>query len=300
MELLQLNYFLELAKHLHVSQTAALLNISQPALSATINKLEKDLGVELFLRKGRNIILSPYGEAFKEYVEDAFLLLENGKKVIKDMKNSDNLTLNLGILSPYIWNELTDKFCNIYPDIRLNIHSIEENNYLENIVSGKIDFYLGGINQIKKSFMHKIDYIALYEDDMAILVNKSHPFASRKEITLSECSKENFIGLNPNTSLQQFIDMLWEKAGFTPKTIMTCDYTLRDLMVSKNYGVCITTMRSAKKCNLEEVTFLKIKNPAEKRKLGLVWRRNDKAFSSPMKKFYDVVTDFYNVENDDI
>lgn len=71
-------------------------------------------------------------------------------------------------------------------------------------------------------------------------------------------------------------------------------------MVSKNYGVCITTMRSAKKCNLSDVTFLKIKNPAEKRKLGLVWRRNNKAISSPMKKFYDVVTKFYNIDNKDL
>lgn len=299
MEFLQLSYFLELAKHQHVSHTADLLNISQPALSATINKLEKDLGVELFLRKGRNIILSPYGEVFKEYVEDAFSLLENGKQIIKEMKSSDNLTLNLGILSPYIWNEITDKFCSVYPDIRLNIHSAEENNYLGNITSGKIDFYLGGINQIEKNFMTKIDYITLYEDDMAVLINKSHPFASRKEITLSECRNENFISLNPDTSLQKFIDILWEKAGITPKTIMTCDYTLRDLMVSKNYGVCITTMRSAKKCNLEEVTYLKIKNPAEKRKLGLVWKRNVKEFSSPMKKFYDMVTDFYNARKSD-
>ena len=53
MELLQLKYFLLLCESQHVSKTAEKLNISQPSLSSTIKKLEKELGVPLFVRKGR-------------------------------------------------------------------------------------------------------------------------------------------------------------------------------------------------------------------------------------------------------
>lgn len=293
MDILQLHYFLELAKHQHVSHTADLLHISQPALSATIKKLEKDMGTELFLRKGRNIVLSPYGEVFKGYVEDAFSSLENGRQAIARMKNADNLILNLGILSPYMWNELTGRFHNAHPEIQVHIYSMEESNYYESIMSGETDFYIGSINRIEKNIIQKIEYITLYEDDMVILMNKSHPFAGRKEITLPECRNESFISLNSNTSLQQFIDRLWKKAGITPKTIMTCDYTLRDLMVAKNYGISITTMRSAKECNLADVTFCKIVKPAEKRKLALLWRRTDKPFTPPMQKFYDTALKIY-------
>lgn len=301
MDFLQLHYFLELAKHQHVSYTADLLHISQPALSATIRKLEKDLETELFLRKGRNIVLSPYGEVFREYVEDAFSSLENGRQAITRMKNADAHTLNLGILSPYMWNELTESFHNAYPEIKVHITSAEEDNYSESIISGETDFYLGSINGIEKNIRPQIEYTTLYEDDMVILMNTSHPFAGRKEITLSECGNESFISLNPNTSLQQFTDLLWEKSGITPKTIMTCDYTLRDLMVSKNYGISITTMRSAKECSLPDVCFCKIIKPADKRKLGLVWRKNDKPFTSAMQKFYDLAIKMYNCsENDKI
>ena len=55
MELLQLKYFLMLARTEHVSKTAAALHISQPSLSSTIKKLENELGVPLFIRQGRNI-----------------------------------------------------------------------------------------------------------------------------------------------------------------------------------------------------------------------------------------------------
>ena len=129
---------------------------------------------------------------------------------------------------------------------------------------------------------------------MVILMNKNHPLADRKEISLSECKNESFINLNSKTSLQQFIDLLWKKSGHVPKNIMTCDYTLRDLMVSKNFGISITTMRAARECNYNDVTFCKIIHPADKRKLGLVWCRSDNVFTSPMQKFYDAVTKMYN------
>ena len=77
MDLLQLRYFLKLAEHQHVTKTANILHISQPALSSTIKKLENELGAPLFERNGRNIVLSAYGEIFRTYVEEVFLSLEN-------------------------------------------------------------------------------------------------------------------------------------------------------------------------------------------------------------------------------
>ncbi|MBO5727000.1 MAG: LysR family transcriptional regulator, partial [Oscillospiraceae bacterium] len=106
MELLQLHYFLQLAQLQHVSRTAERLHISQPSLSATIKKLEAELGAPLFVRKGRNIALSPYGEVFKQHVEESFLSLENGKQAVARLKQEDDCTLNLGLLSPYVWNKL--------------------------------------------------------------------------------------------------------------------------------------------------------------------------------------------------
>ena len=55
-----------------------------------------------------------------------------------------------------------------------------------------------------------------------------------------------------------------------------------------------------KECNLSNVTFSKIKHPAEKRKLGLVWCHSNKAFTSTMQKFYNVATKMYNPKRDDL
>ena len=74
---------------------------------------------------------------------------------------------------------------------------------------------------------------------------------------------------------------------------MVCDYTLRDQMVSDNYGVMITTRLSALKCEYSNVKYLTITNPPDKRKLGFVWRKNA-VFTQAMQKFYDFAGAFYD------
>lgn len=293
MELLQLQYFLLLAKQQHVTKTADMLHISQPALSSTMKKLEAELGVPLFVRKGRNIGLSPYGEAFKRHVEDAFLSLENGKQVIARLKNEDNSALNLGLLSPYVWNELFLLFNDLHPDVKINRRSIEDHRFWDSILNGDIDFYLGGLNQIEKLDTTRLQYASLYEDNMVLLVHKNHPLANRKTIDLRECRNEHFINLDAETNLQQFINNMFQQAGFTPKVIMTCDYTLRDQMAADGHGVSVTTQLGAQKSGVTGVVHIPITFPAEKRKLGLVWRKN-RVFSTPMEKFYDVANRFYS------
>ena len=293
MELLQLQYFLLLAKQQHVTRTAEILHISQPALSLTIKKLEAELGVALFVRKGRNISLSPYGEVFKKYVEDAFFSLDNGKRMLARLQNTDSHTLNLGLLSPYVWNELLMLFNNLHPDMNINRHSIEDHRFLDNILDGEIDFYLGGLNQLGETDASRLEYATLYEDNMVLLVHENHPFAGRESIDLRECRNERFINLAAETNLQQFINQMFRKAGFSPKVVMTCDYTLRDQMAADGHGVSITTQLAAQKSGIKGLAYIPLSFPAEKRKLGLVWRK-DRVFSSPMEKFYDVSIRFYS------
>ena len=86
---------------------------------------------------------------------------------------------------------------------------------------------------------------------------------------------------------------MFRKAGVTPNVVMTCDYTLRDQMAADGHGVSITTQLAALKSDVKEVVPVPISFPAEKRKLGLVWRKN-RVFSDPMEKFYDVSIRFYS------
>ena len=80
MELQQLKYFREVAEREHVTRAAEKLFVSQSAISRAVTQLEKELGVPLFYRQGRAVVLSRYGRLFLEHVNRALSILESGKR----------------------------------------------------------------------------------------------------------------------------------------------------------------------------------------------------------------------------
>ena len=83
MNLYHLRYFVTLAHWEHYTKAAAELSITQPSLSHAIASLEQELGVNLFEKEGRNIVLTKYGRMFLEDVEKSMEILDSGIKTLK-------------------------------------------------------------------------------------------------------------------------------------------------------------------------------------------------------------------------
>ena len=99
MDLLQLRYFLVVARREHISKAAEELYIAQPSLSRTIRRLEKEIGVPLFDRRGKSIRLNQFGQAFLEYVEQQFRLLEEGQHKVREMAGLEQGDISLAAAS---------------------------------------------------------------------------------------------------------------------------------------------------------------------------------------------------------
>ncbi|SEM54818.1 regulatory helix-turn-helix protein, lysR family [Paenibacillus sp. OV219] len=93
MELLQLKYFQTVARLEHMTKAAEELNIAQPSLSQTIARLEEDIGVALFDRKGRAIRLNRFGQVFLERVEHILQSIDESVREVRDMSG-----MNRGII----------------------------------------------------------------------------------------------------------------------------------------------------------------------------------------------------------
>ena len=84
MDLLQLRYFQAVARHQHVSRAAAELHVAQPALSRAIARLEAELGVPLFDRRGRRVRLNRFGVMFLARADRALDELDQGQHELRD------------------------------------------------------------------------------------------------------------------------------------------------------------------------------------------------------------------------
>ena len=97
MELLQLKYFLAVAKSEHMTNTAKQLHIAQPALTQSIHRLEQELGVSLFERAGRGIRLSPAGAYVRDRVKPAMETLENVARDVQLFQQGEQGVVRVGV-----------------------------------------------------------------------------------------------------------------------------------------------------------------------------------------------------------
>lgn len=95
MELLQLRYFHEVAQTQHMTNSAKRLGVAQPALTQAIRRLEGELDAKLFERQGRNIRLTPCGQALEEHIAPLLSGLEQVPDVIAQAKGAERNTVRV-------------------------------------------------------------------------------------------------------------------------------------------------------------------------------------------------------------
>ena len=125
MNLPQLYYFRKLAEVQHYTEAAKALYITQPSLSDSIASLEKELGVSLFQKKGRNIQLTKYGEEFYQYVSESLSILEHGISLIKEKSGHISGTIDIGCILTLLGDflpEALDLYQEKNPLATLNIY----------------------------------------------------------------------------------------------------------------------------------------------------------------------------------
>ena len=110
MELLQLYYFKVLAEREHLTRTAESLMIAAPSLSATISRLENELGVKLFDRVGRNIRLNENGRILQRYVNEIFDALQNAKTELKDAGVRRDNCFTVASTAESLWTRAIQNF----------------------------------------------------------------------------------------------------------------------------------------------------------------------------------------------
>ena len=95
MEIYPLLYFQTIAETGNLTRAAEKLMISPPALSNSLKRLEQDLGVELFDRVGRSLVLNRYGEAYLPYVRQILTLTRQSSELMTQMKEEQQKHLSI-------------------------------------------------------------------------------------------------------------------------------------------------------------------------------------------------------------
>lgn len=231
MELLQLQYFREIARSGHLSKTAEKLHISQPSLSQMLKKLETEVGTPLFDRIGRQIVLNSSGKIFLRYADEIFGALNNAALELESDKTQRGKIVALHICSASMClPEIVRRIQKRDENIRLQIyqHITDEKSMCPSL------YLTSSPVRPQKQLSSKI----LLKERLKIALPKGHPLAEKQELTWKDLKEEAFLSLAPESDLSVTVRHFCESKGIEPNitTYVDTPSVLRDLL-RLNLGV---------------------------------------------------------------
>ncbi len=272
MGLLQMRYFKALAEKEHLTDTARELMVSAPSLSASINRLEQQLGYKLFDRNGKRMKLNECGHIYLKHVNTVFATLDNAIKEMEMSTKSQTTRLTVGISSPVVWLDAFQAFIEHRPDVKLSHVLIKTDQMANPSYCSQFDFIITARYDLPEE---KWNYEILnYDDWPYFAVYPGHPFAERKEVSFIEGREESFIAVSKGYSMRRYFDRLCQMVGFDPKIVLECDYALRPKMLAAKYGIVFTTGSVLPTGDLGNAIFVKIADPPIHRTQVILWKKD--------------------------
>jgi LysR family transcriptional activator of glutamate synthase operon len=287
MELLQLHYFLAVARLEHVTEAARSLHITQSSLSKTIQRLEEDLGVPLFDRIGRKLRLNEFGIRFLRRAERALFELEQGKQELNDLSSPEQGTLELAVTTASTLPNILREFRKKQPYIQFHVQMLTTQEMVTLLRRGEVDFCLSSPPIAGDDIECQIVFI----DPILLAVPEVHQLAVRSSVSLTELRDEWFVGVKRGFGTRDLVDSVCKSVGFVPKYVYEGDEPARlSTLVEAEIGIAFipSTARNSR----ERIKYLQIENHELVREIALLWHRS-RYISRAALEFREVVVDYF-------
>lgn len=273
MTLQQIKYYLQVAETQQFTQAAVNLYVSQSSLSYSIQELENELGVPLFVRNTKKkVTLTEYGKKFLPYAKQIITLLEESTSMINSMNDPLSGTVKLGFYYcvanseiPYIFRKFYDDNpdCNIFLDFDIN----QGNSVIgDSLRHGTYDLLIDTSESIKDCSSAFVG-----RQELKLLMANNHPLSDRKSISLNELKDETFIILNPHSNLDMWIREMFAQSNIKPNITYCSNWMTQFGYVAMNYGVAVTPTMPMYQNYISEIN---IEHPMIWRNLYLHWPEN--------------------------
>nr|WP_275983488.1 LysR family transcriptional regulator [Paenibacillus hamazuiensis] len=286
-ELLQLQYFLAVARLEHMTEAARSLHVTQSSLSKTIGRLEEDLGVPLFDRTGRKLRLNEYGNRFLRRAEKALFELEQGRQELSDLSNPEYGTLNLAVNTAGMLPHILHEFRKKRPHIHFHVQMLTTQEMVTLIHRGEVDFCLSSPPIEEDDIECQIVYI----DPILIAVPAGHRLTDRSSVSLPELKDEWFVGVRKGHGTRDLLDSVCESVGFTPKYVYEGNEPAR-LSALVEAGIGIAFIPSTAMNLRDRMHYLQVEGHELVREIALLWRKS-RYISRAALEFREVVLEYF-------
>lgn len=275
MNLSDLRYLVAVADLRHFGRAAEACFVSQPTLSTQIKKLEKELGVELFERNPRQVLLTAAGSRVVEHARQALAEADAIREVARQAKDPEAGTLRVGVfptLAPYLLPHVVPSLHERFPQLELLLVEEKTEVVVQQLRDGQLDVGVLAL-PIDEPTLHEE---RLFEEDFVLAVPSDHPLASTTaSIDLTALAGEQLLLLEEGHCLRaQALSVCQlngaaERKGFRATSLET----LRQ-MVAAGVGTTLLPELAVHEPvpHYDGVSLLRFSAPAPSRHIAMYWR----------------------------
>lgn len=237
MDLQQLKYFKAVATIGKISEAADSLFISAPALSTSIARLEKELGVSLFDRAGNRIVLNTQGEIFLRHVTRILSQLEIAREEVQQSLTEKDPTVSIISMNSFLWIDLVSAFAAEFPDYTMSSSMLSTQRLEQTGFPPRFSFLFAYENEVPAQFTKELNSLFLFNSKPVVMLHKDHPLANEPEIDVRMLQNEKILMSYRGFPLNKRILQLFEMHGLPGPSDNCYSHLARQKMVSDNIGI---------------------------------------------------------------
>ncbi|MEA3334545.1 MAG: LysR substrate-binding domain-containing protein [Chloroflexota bacterium] len=288
-----LRVFVMAAETENLTRVARQLNMSQPSVSQHVQSLERHLGIELFVRHGRRIKLSPVGQTLLPLSKD---LLRSSKQLEEAAlaltgEVSGHLTIGCSTSSgKYVLPHLLARYREEFPLVRGTVKVGHRSRVIEWLLAGEVDLAVTSERVNRGGLHHRL----FFEDEIVLVVPGNHEWADRESINPNELYHERFILREPDSGTHSALVEGLDQAGIDIER-MECVLVLDNseaiiMTVEEGFGLGFVSKVTAERgVAWGSIKALALKGISMKRWLHMV--DNDRTPHSPALNAFTMFVD---------
>lgn len=290
MQLAQLQGLVEIARAGTIGRAAEQLFITQPALTARLKALEKELDCVLVVRGHGGSRLTDAGRALLPYAERALAAADEGAQRAREFAGGRAGAIAIGAApaaSAYVLPTVLRRFRAVHPDAQLSVRSGHSEELLELVLRGEVQV------GIMRPLRHpEITSTPVYEDRLILVAHRKHRFARVPSIRMEDLAGEQLVTFDRASSYHELTRVMFRTAGVRPRSFLEVDnIDAAKRMVREELGVALLP-RSAVEEDLHglHLRAIRVSDMTPVRRTIVAVRRRDAGpASGPLATFLDLL-----------
>lgn len=284
----QLRVFEAVARHLSHTRAAEELHLTQPAVSMQVRQLEDEVGLPLFERLGKRILLTEAGQEILHYSLTVNRSLREMEEVLESLKGVNRGHLQIAVASTvnYFAPRLLAVFQRRYPGIGLRLDVTNRENLVQLLDSNAVDLVLMGLPPTDI----EVESEAFMDNPLVIIAPPDHPLAGARQIPLARLAGEVFVMRETGSGTRQAMERFFSEHDLTIRygMQMTRNEAVKQA-VRSGLGLGVVSLHTIElELETRRLVILDVQGFPDRRQWHLVYRRG-KRLSPAASAFRDFV-----------